>query len=425
MSTYLLLRDNKQTGPYSLEEIRAKGFKPYDLIWVEGKSAGWRYPGELPELASLAPIVEEQPFDRFYKKKPVESVSVAAEVKNPPKEVVPQVPQQNAPAIIRPISNAKIFVSRPVSSTDTPHPATVEPQTNTPQKKQREPIQPHFEKEGAFPKTPETKSDESLLAPSKQPAKPYLSTSGTSLPGNSLLLKAAVLVIILLSGVIIGLMLNNSQQSQLQKDLQARVEAIKNKKDLPAAITKTQDRSTESQVLPSIIQAEPPTVLPAPSIAVKNNARQDRPVATAAVQLKAVESGKITAPETESDKTTVIPIPVPIPKASAPLISRDKILPLIQVEANKYKVGVLGGISGLEITVTNNSLYEIDMMQVIVHYLGPENKVVRDQTIIIASVPAGQQKTIPVERSSRGVKVSYSIGKIEASGSSEFVTGTN
>jgi hypothetical protein len=38
MNGYLLLRDNKQTGPYSKEEIIAKGFKPYDLIWAEGKA---------------------------------------------------------------------------------------------------------------------------------------------------------------------------------------------------------------------------------------------------------------------------------------------------------------------------------------------------------------------------------------------------
>lgn len=68
MKGYLLLRDNKQTGPYSMEEIIEKGFKPYDLIWAEGKSAGWRYPGELPEFTTYAPMVEEQPFDRFFRK---------------------------------------------------------------------------------------------------------------------------------------------------------------------------------------------------------------------------------------------------------------------------------------------------------------------------------------------------------------------
>src|ERR1700712_4954385 len=68
MIYYRLLRNNKETGPYSEEEMIAKGFKPYDLLWAEGKSAGWQYPSEINAFKKFAPIVEEQPFDRFYKK---------------------------------------------------------------------------------------------------------------------------------------------------------------------------------------------------------------------------------------------------------------------------------------------------------------------------------------------------------------------
>ncbi len=39
MNKYLLLRDNKQSGPYTVAEIIEKGIKPYDLVWLEGKSA--------------------------------------------------------------------------------------------------------------------------------------------------------------------------------------------------------------------------------------------------------------------------------------------------------------------------------------------------------------------------------------------------
>src|ERR1044072_5995288 len=68
MNKYLLLRDNKQTGPYTAQELAEKGIKPYDLVWLEGRSAAWRYPGEIEELKAFAPVVEEQPYDRFYKK---------------------------------------------------------------------------------------------------------------------------------------------------------------------------------------------------------------------------------------------------------------------------------------------------------------------------------------------------------------------
>lgn len=68
MNSYLLLRDNKQSGPYSVAQLVAMGIKAYDLVWLEGKSAAWRYPSEVEELKAYAPAVEEQPFDRFYKK---------------------------------------------------------------------------------------------------------------------------------------------------------------------------------------------------------------------------------------------------------------------------------------------------------------------------------------------------------------------
>ncbi|OYW19788.1 MAG: hypothetical protein B7Z54_02920 [Sphingobacteriales bacterium 12-47-4] len=68
MSTYRMLRSNREIGPYSLDEIISLGLKPYDLIWVDGKSAAWRYPSEIAELKPYAPVVEEQPYDRFFKR---------------------------------------------------------------------------------------------------------------------------------------------------------------------------------------------------------------------------------------------------------------------------------------------------------------------------------------------------------------------
>lgn len=59
---YVLLRNDQQTGPYSLEEIIQFDLKPYDLIWIEGRSAGWYYP---QEIAALHPYLDFLP-----KKKP-------------------------------------------------------------------------------------------------------------------------------------------------------------------------------------------------------------------------------------------------------------------------------------------------------------------------------------------------------------------
>src|SRR5437763_6907913 len=55
---YLLLRNNKPSGPYSFEELVQTRLKPFELIWIEGKSAGWRYPSE---IEVLKPYVSEIP----------------------------------------------------------------------------------------------------------------------------------------------------------------------------------------------------------------------------------------------------------------------------------------------------------------------------------------------------------------------------
>jgi len=80
MGTYLLLRDNKENGPYTLDQLLSFGLKAYDLVWINGRSAAWRYPSEIEELRPYAPVVEEQPFDRFYKK-PDETLQSKPEVK--------------------------------------------------------------------------------------------------------------------------------------------------------------------------------------------------------------------------------------------------------------------------------------------------------------------------------------------------------
>ncbi len=68
MSSYLLLRNNKESGPFTIEEIKGMSLKTYDLLWVVGKSAAWRYPGEITELKSFAPPLPEQIINSNLKK---------------------------------------------------------------------------------------------------------------------------------------------------------------------------------------------------------------------------------------------------------------------------------------------------------------------------------------------------------------------
>jgi|GEM_PF-4671177 len=53
MNFYRVLRDNKELGPFSLDEIKKLGLRSSDLIWVDGKSAAWRFADEVPGLLAL------------------------------------------------------------------------------------------------------------------------------------------------------------------------------------------------------------------------------------------------------------------------------------------------------------------------------------------------------------------------------------
>jgi hypothetical protein len=98
---YLLLRNNQQTGPYSLEELLQFDLKPFDLIWIEGKSAGWYYPQEIDTL---------QPYLPFYRKTTTEPAthSTVSQTSRAADKAVPK----------------KIYVSLPANVAREPLPAS-------------------------------------------------------------------------------------------------------------------------------------------------------------------------------------------------------------------------------------------------------------------------------------------------------------
>src|SRR5579862_3667809 len=88
------------------------GLKGYDLVWVEGRSAAWRYPSEIEELKSFAPIVEEQPFDRFYKRPAPENKSIPKEISPSRTDIAPVVSHDKQYAGIS-RGDKKVYVTLP------------------------------------------------------------------------------------------------------------------------------------------------------------------------------------------------------------------------------------------------------------------------------------------------------------------------
>ena len=50
MRKYFLLRNNSESGPYSLEELKNLGLFTRDLVWIEGSSRCWLNAGQIDEF---------------------------------------------------------------------------------------------------------------------------------------------------------------------------------------------------------------------------------------------------------------------------------------------------------------------------------------------------------------------------------------
>jgi hypothetical protein len=116
---YLVLRNNQQSGPYSLEELLQLPLKPHDLVWVEGQSAGWRYPEEIDALKPhIQNTSQPLPFNNIVEKENTQAATAK---------------QDNIPE--KPVTPRHIYVSLPAGKAS---PITTEPETDPLEKKAQE-----------------------------------------------------------------------------------------------------------------------------------------------------------------------------------------------------------------------------------------------------------------------------------------------
>src|SRR5690349_17679086 len=109
---YLLLRNNKKQGPYSLEELLQQNLKPFDLVWVEGKSVGWKYPTEI-EVLKLH-VAEPLPTEA---KLPDPMPAAVAKKSEPVFEIQTSSPPHASRPVVK---NQNVFVSLPAGRNSLP-----------------------------------------------------------------------------------------------------------------------------------------------------------------------------------------------------------------------------------------------------------------------------------------------------------------
>ncbi|MEP7258297.1 MAG: hypothetical protein ABI687_07915 [Flavitalea sp.] len=415
MNKYLLLRDNKESGPYTADEIISKGIKPYDLVWMEGRSAAWRYPSEIEELKAYAPLVEEQPFDRFYKK-PAESpasgaqtISISSPLYTPLyTDHTPYLPKETEPS-------RKIYINFPGSR--------VETAISAPEKR-NEPLFPPsgqtVNERAMTEKTSPVREEREIGSPptSFTPESAFFSRQTFQKPKSSWTQQAfrwTIAACLLLGGVLIGLSITYSNQRSNISQMNGIIQRIEQREKQPS-----QPSSDPEMIRQAVHQ------LPADNIPVSSGNNSITTVETPKLATaRKISSGKTsshsTAPQqlsTEAPAVTAASTKVAKEEKSTPVDepakeqSRENLFKLLSIKTNKYKTGVLGGISNLQLELTNNSLINIQQVEVEVKYLGIEKKIVRSQTVYFQDIKPGEQLTVDVPKSSRGISVEYMISKI-------------
>jgi len=415
---YLLLRDNKQTGPYSFDELKTKGLKAYDLVWVEGRSAAWRYPSEVDELSAFAPAVEEQPFDRFYKKpgssaaRAVDTATVRvtqpANTSNPVTKRTIYVTMPGGIAARTEIKPAREMAREivPVCEAVVPAREAVAPI--------REAVVPAREKLSYMQ---DTVTEILPPLPRRKPTKIWLPVA----------IGAAVLVL-LGAGIFIGLSIQKNAPG-FQK------------------LASQGSRENEQQPIRNTAQqlSVSPVTTPATGTSIGSNGGngQVAPMSTtsnAAGTDRSVSKPRRTLPkqkaETPGTQPTVVPALVADSTANlSTALHREAVhrtdavqnQPVddhehlktalanqVSVGTNKYEVGTFGGIHNLQVTVTNRSGYSLDLVVVAVTYIQANKKTYKTENLYFRGIGPGSALMLEAPKSSRGINVEYKITSINS-----------
>lgn len=447
MASYLLLRDNKESGPYTMDDLLVVGLKPYDLVWIQGKSAAWRYPSEVEELKPFAPVIEEQPFDRFYKKnneeKKEEVLPVADQQYTPPpvakKEELPVNNDYSryAPAAKEEIKftpKKSVFVTLPDRQ-----------QVQVTAKKEIQPVQPTPSPTISITENPaaaEIKYSQPLDEIKEMYVKTLLDRKDKKIKKGmmiSLLKKAAVFGGLIALGILAGFFFKSKQGKEntiARQMLKASPLVTNNTVDVPsssatfqkddapvtnAPVEKVQDDEEQEPVQKikesvKVNEEQEPTTVrirKETMLIVPKEKKEEFPARHPQFSQQPAETDPVTG-ERNRKVRSANDIGMEMEEKAVMKPNRNSLHDMVSVSSNDYKRVAFGGIRNLYLTVTNNSKYELDKVIVELQYLKPSEEPLRTENIKFRAIGPNASATIKIPDTNRGIKVSYKIINIDS-----------
>jgi hypothetical protein len=384
MSTYLLLRNNKESGPFSIEEIKGMSLKSYDLLWIVGKSAAWRYPGEISELKSFAPPIPEQPGNLLLKNKSVENL-------NP--ETLSFKKTEPANTKNREGNTAKTFQTHTVY-------------VNLPAEKKSSAVSSSgVLYDSDFQSAAEPAPDFSYVY-DQRPSKAVRITGKILWTGIVLLLFG--------TGILTGLFISDRRNifsTDANHPQNAKVSskaALNAKKEILPVSTTVQEPGNNDNITnndPAVFQSDTISLKPVNNTRKKNlkNAVRKDSASISSAGLQTVHVADSSLAQHAPSKTEE-------------LYHKIKAHPenYIGMMTGKYTTGIFGGTSAIPVTVTNNAPEMIDLVVVDVQYIQNNDKVFKTEKLVFNDLEPGESLTEKSPKSPRGTKVLTRIRQITA-----------
>ena len=378
MSSYLLLRNNKESGPYTMDEVKSMSLKTYDLIWVVGKSAAWRYPGEIPELKSFAPLVPEQEADFFRKGTNTESQGSDFSSTKIPDSLSSQRSTANGQ---RSVTNRSVYINLPAEK-----------------KSGNQLSDLKLEESGLISSDiPESEYDFSEI---------YQKKPSAAVRYSGRILWISTIILLFGAGIMTGFFISDRRNFFSSDEIHPQ-----NKPSPQQVVFKDKKENSTSAIYndPSIKNSE--TTASNPDSVKKTNGipkKLNRGSVKKFITMNAVNNDSIAAEqavlaavrEKDSLKQDAI-------NKSEMLYQRIKANPekYLNLSTGRYSTGLFGGISSFPVTVTNNSPVKIEMIEIIIDYIQNNDKVFKTETLSFNDLEPGEALTIKAPKSTRGTKI--------------------
>ncbi len=463
MGKYLLLRDNKESGPYLLDDLVRLGLKPYDLVWIEGKSAAWRYPSEINELKPYAPVAEEQPFDRFFKRSQEERPREQEEVKvehqevkveqreikreeKKPEAIVshhsPYAPPVGQKEEVKFVPRKSVFVTLPNQKTKEPEKKLKIDRNEDPVRVSRQPSTVPTISITESPEVAEVKYSQPLEEIKEMYVRTLQQRKSKSVRRSILianLKRAAVVIGLVLLGLLAGFLIKskprkpadiatkpvqNTQISPLQDASNVNFtdnssqadDVVLNEKHNDRIERKGQEPEGNSNVETNEVQ-QPTTIRIRKETMLRPIEKKEQVIDEPA--RPGAETDAVTGERNRRVRGAV----TNTNDLALTKLGKNRLKDLVSVSSNDYKRVAFGGIRNLYLTVTNNSAFELDHVIVELQYLKPSEEPLRTENIRFEAISPHTSATIKVPDTNRGIKVLYKIINIESKQSDDDVAG--